>query len=158
MNRSVRWAEIRQASIGDKIVGAPLFHKVIKAVLGAQGRQTLCQVAVLLRPSLSDLALNDVLISAAVTGCFRARPGRAVPQSVSGWVTRHSHASCCTCSSPNVPELVQQRFMSEKIDIFDVIVSLVLPLRLLLGLAWMDAFQDAQTPAQTSHIVHALPY
>ena len=36
--------------------------------------------------------------------------------------------------------------MRYKGDILDVVVCLVLPLRLLFGLAGMDAFEDAQPP------------
>lgn len=41
------------------------------------------------------------------------------------------------------PELVEERLVSQEIDVFDVIVSLVLSLCLLLGLSRMYALEDA---------------
>ena len=41
------------------------------------------------------------------------------------------------------PELVEERLMSQEIDVFDVIVSLVLSLCLLFGLSRMYALENA---------------
>ena len=46
------------------------------------------------------------------------------------------------------PELVEKRLVSQEVDVFDVIVSLVLSLCLLLGLSRMYALEDAQPPAR----------
>ena len=40
------------------------------------------------------------------------------------------------------PELIEQRLMSQEVDVFDVIVSLILSLCLLLGLSWMNALEN----------------
>ncbi len=47
----------------------------------------------------------------------------------------------------NLPELIQQGLMRQKVDVFDMVVCLVAPLCLLFGLSWRDTFQDAQPPA-----------
>lgn len=45
------------------------------------------------------------------------------------------------------PELFEERLMREEVDILEVVVCFVLAMDLLLGLAGMDAFQDAEAPA-----------
>ena len=40
------------------------------------------------------------------------------------------------------PELVEQRLMGQKVDVFYVIVSLVLSLCLLLRLSWVNALEN----------------
>ena len=47
-----------------------------------------------------------------------------------------------------LPELGQKWIMSQEADIFGMVVSFVVSLRLLFGLPWMDAFQDAQAPVK----------
>ena len=37
--------------------------------------------------------------------------------------------------------------MSQEVDIFDVVISLILSLRLLLWLSWVNALEDTKTPA-----------
>ena len=41
------------------------------------------------------------------------------------------------------PELIQQGFMRQEIDIFDMVVGLVPALGLFFRLPWRDALQDA---------------
>lgn len=45
------------------------------------------------------------------------------------------------------PEFFEQRFMREEIDILEMVVRFVLAMDLLLRLAGVDAFQDAEAPA-----------
>jgi len=44
----------------------------------------------------------------------------------------------------DLPELVEQLVVLKDFQVLHVIVRLVVALKLLLGLAWVDAFQDAQ--------------
>lgn len=46
------------------------------------------------------------------------------------------------------PERLQEGFMCKEVDVLQVVVRLVLPLNLLLGLARVDALEDAQPPAR----------
>lgn len=45
----------------------PLFHQVIQAMLGTQGRQALGKISIFLCAGLFYLALNDVRISVAAS-------------------------------------------------------------------------------------------
>ena len=55
---------------------------------------------------------------------------------------------CCNAShcASNAPERLQQGLVGQEVDVFDMIVRFVLPFELLLGLAWVDALQNAQPP------------
>lgn len=122
--------------------GAPLFHKVIQAVGGALGCQALSEIAVLLSPCLPDFALKDV--------CISAGGSRTSIQRTAGKAVGQSHDTFELISKDCIrflPEFDQQRFVCKKIDVLDVVVCLVLPLRFFLWLAWVYAFQDTQAPA-----------
>ena len=49
--------------------------------------------------------------------------------------------------SPHIPERLQQWLMHQEIYVLDVVVGLVGAMHLLLGLARVDALEDAQAPA-----------
>lgn len=46
----------------------------------------------------------------------------------------------------DLPALLQQRLVEQEVDVFDMVVGLVLPMHLLLGLAGVDALENAQAP------------
>ncbi len=56
----------------------------------------------------------------------------------------------CICrvvtTSCFIPQHFDDGFVEQKVDVFDVIVCLVLPMWLLLGFSWVDALENAQAP------------
>jgi len=45
------------------------------------------------------------------------------------------------------PELVQERLVEEKVEVLYMVVGLIDPVRFFLGLAGVNAFEDAEPPA-----------
>ena len=47
----------------------------------------------------------------------------------------------------HITELLKQRLMHQEVDVFAVVISFIFTICFLLGISWMNAFQDAQAPA-----------